>query len=638
MCGIAGSIGPASPAIAAAVRAISDCERHRGPDGDGFWQSDRATLAHRRLAIIDLSSDGDQPMSDPETGNVIAFNGEIYGFRVLRDELIAMGCRFRTQSDTEVILRAYAKWGRECLGRLRGMFALALWDARAQTVLLARDRVGIKPLYWTTVSDGGNPVILFASEVRALLATGMCERKIDPVGLSSFLWNGFTFGPSTFVRGINLLPPGASALVSTREPRIKPEPYWLIPSASAHPTSDTSTTAAALKEAVGQHLIADVPLGVFLSGGVDSSAIAALAVRCAPSKVRTFNVAFDEADLDESPYARRVAGQLGTDHHELRLSQSLFKDQLPAALESLDQPTFDAINTYFVSRIVREAGIKVALAGTGGDELFGGYKSFTELPRLQRAASACSVAPRSLIRAAAHAAARLKTGPAGDFPPQTRWGKLADALTAGGRMLDIYQTAYALFTRDFLDELSGHDANGWTRSGVPTPRASELESLINGSASLSAISALEVSCFLSERLLRDTDTTSMAVALEVRVPLLDHVLIESLAALDDRTRFSPVGRKQLLRDLALSDLDPAIFDRPKSGFVLPLEVWCRKGLTDEISETFADRGLCEAVGVDADAIGRLWKAFRAGAPGLYWSRIWALFVLLWWSRRYQVSR
>jgi asparagine synthase (glutamine-hydrolysing) len=233
-------------------------------------------------------------------------------------------------------------------------------------------------------------------------------------------------------------------------------------------------------------------------------------------------------------------------------------------------------------------------------------------------------------------ATRVRTGPPGAIPPQTRWGKLADALTTGGRMVDVYQTAYALFTRDFVNELRPSQ-NGQTRSGLPAARAAELESLIRGSPDLHAISTLEVCCFLAERLLRDTDCASMAVALEARVPLLDHEVIEALAALDDRTRFSPIGRKQLLRDLALSDLDSAIFERPKSGFVLPIEVWSRQGLKDQIAETFADHALCESVGVNADAVARLWQAHQSGAPGLYWSRIWAIFILLRWSRRHNVS-
>ncbi len=636
MCGIAGIIGPAAHSLAGVARGMSERQAHRGPDADGFWECEGAVFTHRRLAIIDLSKDGVQPMTDPETGNVIDYNGEIYNYRVLREELRRDGCEFRTQTDTEVILRAYARWGRDCLRRLRGMFAFALWDAKERTVLLARDRVGIKPLYWAAVTHHGQSAVLFASELRAILGTGLTSRTIDATGMASFLWNGFTIGPGTIVQGINLLPAGSSAVVRVDRPSVSPGTYWRIPATSSRPSADTAGVAAALGKAVEQHMIADVPLGVFLSGGVDSSAIAALACRSGAGRVQTFNVSFDESRFDESPYARRVAEQLGTEHHELRLTQDVFQSQLPAALDSLDQPTFDAINSYFVSRIVRESGTKVALAGTGGDELFGGYKSFAELPRLRRAARACSVLPASLVRAAAHAATRMRTGPSGGIPPQTRWGKLADALTTGGRMLDVYQTAYALFTRDFLHDLSSNGHAG-VRSGLSAARAAELEELIGSSTDLSAISALELSCFLSERLLRDTDCASMAVSIEVRVPLLDHELIEALSALDDRVRFSPIGRKQLLRDLALPGVDPALFERPKSGFVLPLDVWCRGMLSDQITETMSDRALCESVGLNADTVARLWSAYQAGAPGLYWSRVWAVFILLRWSRRHKVS-
>src|ERR1051326_8543439 len=221
MCGIAGIIGPAAPALADAARVMGDAIRHRGPDADGFWRSDTAVFAHRRLAIIDLSADGRQPMTDPETGHVIVFNGEIYNYRELRDDLIRAGDRFRTKSDTEVILRAYARWGRDCLRRLRGMFAIALWDAKTRDVLLARDRVGIKPLYWALVQRNGRPAVLFASELRAILATGLIDRRIDPTGLSSFLWNGFTIGPGSFIRGISQLPPATSAIVRGTQPEVR---------------------------------------------------------------------------------------------------------------------------------------------------------------------------------------------------------------------------------------------------------------------------------------------------------------------------------------------------------------------------------------------------------------------------------
>jgi asparagine synthase (glutamine-hydrolysing) len=637
MCGIAGAIGRLDPATIDLARRMNDCQRHRGPDGDGFWVSpaNAVAFAHLRLAIIDLSDDARQPMTDPHNGNVLIFNGEIYNYKVLRRELEGLGHRFRTQSDTEVILRSYAQWGRGGVSRLRGMFTLAVRDAKSGRVLLARDRMGIKPLYWVRVARNGGHVILFASELRTLLDTGLVPRRIDRTGLASYLWNGFVVGPGTFIEGISLLPAGTSAVVDPADPVIEPEPYWQIPFEEPG-RSDPDRVRATLSEAVAQHLLADVPVGVFLSGGVDSSAVAAAAVKAGSGRISTFNVSFDEAQFDEAPFARRVAEQLGTDHHELRLTQRIFADHLQDALGSLDQPTFDAINTYFVSRVVREAGLKVALAGTGGDELFGGYRSFAELPRLRRVSRACAAMPGSLVRGAARAAVRVKVGPSGEVPPQTRWGKLPDALSARGDLLDLYQVAYGLFTADFLRELS-LDGDSTTRSGLPLERATQLDELIEGQRDLPAISALELSCFLGERLLRDTDAASMAVSLEVRVPLIDHELIESLAGLGDRTRYDPVGSKRLLREVALDGLDPKIFDRPKSGFVLPIEVWSRSALRDEIGATIGDRALCESAGINPDTAGRLLRAFQSGAPGLYWSRLWAVFVLLWWVKRHRVS-
>jgi len=639
MCGIAGIIGTLSPGTLDALRRTIGSMSHRGPDGDGFLvcagaqQGTGAALAHRRLAIIDLSDDGRQPMTDPATGNSISFNGEIYNYQELRAELARLGHRFRTRTDTEVILKAYAQWGGACVERLRGMFAFTIWDVRLGVAFLARDRLGIKPFYWAVVNAGdGRPAILFASEVRAMLASGLVPRLIDQHGMASYLWNGFVIGPDSMVRNVRLLPAGTTAVVRPDSLHVDPKVYWRIPVTPGQET-DPSRVQESLRTAVKQHLVGDVPVGVFLSGGIDSSAMAAMAAAESPH-IQTYNVSFGEAGFDEAPYARRVAGALGTDHHEFRLTEEIFKAQLGDALDGIDQPTFDAINTYFVSRIVREAGAKVALAGTGGDELFGGYSSFAELPRLRRASRIGSMVPAGIVRSAA----RLKTGRPGAVGPQARWGKLSDAMSAGGRMLELYQVGYGLFTSEFLAELNAKGCSGGAmRHGMSAQRAGELTSMIANGTDLTAISALELSCFLGERLLRDTDAASMAVSLEVRVPLLDHEFIESVAMLDGRTRYAPVRSKRLLRELALGGLDPSTFDRPKSGFVLPLEVWCKAGLGDLVADTLLDADRCTSVGLEPAAVARLWAAFQAGAPGIYWSRVWALFIVLWWSRRHGMS-
>ena len=642
MCGISGAFGHLDAELRAAVRAAHRDLAHRGPDAEKSWESSAAdgpgvVFAHRRLAIIDLSPDGVQPMHDEKSGAVIVFNGEIYNYRELRAELASAGHAFRTRSDTEVLLRAYAQWGPDCVSHLRGMFAFVLWDPARRKVVIARDRLGIKPLYLARVRrPGGRNAIVFASEVRALLGTGLVDRRLDPTALASFLWHGFVVGADSAVRGVQRVEPGTLIEVDLDGLDERETRYWTLPRHQPVPDA-VERLRTELEDAVRLRLISDVPLGVFLSGGIDSSAITALAVRVAGEAVRTFNIRFDEARFDESGHARAVAEALGTDHTEVRLSESVFQAQLPDALESIDQPTFDAINTYFVSRAVREAGLTVALAGTGGDELFGGYGSFRDLPRMATASRLAGFAPRSLVRAAADAFARARLGPAGAVPPQTRWGKLADVLEQRGKLLELYQLAYGLFVPSFLAELAPGLTGAPVRMGLPLARADRLAALIAGQPPLHAVSLLELASFVGERLLPDTDMTSMAVALEARVPLLDHRVVEAAAGVPIERRFAPLGRKQLLRDLALGELDPALFDRPKRGFELPLEVWVRRDLRAQVDDTLRDRDACHAAGLDPAVVARLWDAFQAGAPGLYWSRIWALFVLLWWCRRHRVS-
>ena len=649
MCGIAGAIGRIEPDLIRAVAVASEHQRHRGPDDDGTWESgapgeDGAMFGFRRLAIIDLSPDGHQPMVDAATGNAIVFNGEIYNYRELRRELEGRGVEFVSHSDTEVILKAYACWGEGAIARLRGMFALAIWDQRERFVLLARDRVGIKPLFVTTIQRPQSPpTLLFASELRSLMATGLVDRRLHLPALDSYLWNGFVVGPDALVAGVELLPPGTMARMDPAAPRCEPRRYWQLP-AEAASGGDRDEPVARLRDelatAMRQHLVSDVPLGVFLSGGIDSSAVAAMAAEQAeggPGAVKTFNISFDEVEFDESQYAQAVASALGTEHTDVRLTQRHFLDHLDTALSAIDQPTFDGVNTYFVSRAVREAGITVALAGTGGDELFGGYKSFADVPRSARVARLCRMLPGPLARALGNRVARWKLGRFGELPPQTRWGKLGDVLCGRGDLLNAYQAFYAMFTEDVHRALQGGRRQAAVHHGIPAARAAELRELVAGASPNHAVSTFEVANFLGERLLRDTDWAGMAVSLEVRVPLIDHGVVEAVAAVASQRRFEPLGKKGLLREVALAKLDPAIFDRPKSGFVLPIEAWCRQRLKDEVAEVLADPGLCSAAGLDPDVVGKLWRSFVAGAPGMYWSRVWVIFVLLRWCREHRVA-
>jgi asparagine synthase (glutamine-hydrolysing) len=387
-------------------------------------------------------------------------------------------------------------------------------------------------------------------------------------------------------------------------------------------------------------LEADVPVGVFLSGGVDSSAVGALAARARPGRVHTFTVGFDVPGLDESAHAGRVAAALGTRHSTAVLSADTFCAQLDDAFAAVDQPTFDGLNTYFVSRAAREAGMTVALAGTGGDELFGGYPSFARIPALLDAGARLGRGRlgRSALGVAAwgaRAAHRLAWDGLGIAPPQSRWGKAADLARASGDPVGLYQVGYALFTRDTQAALAAEAvraAQAEQDHGLPPAVAADWRRRVRGCEPRQAVSTLELASFAGERLLRDTDAASMSVGLEVRVPLLDHVLAETAARVDPAARFSSGGRKQALRDAALAGLDPALFDRPKSGFVLPIDAWARRRLRAEMDDVFADDAQARRAGLRGDAVRTVWQSFAAGRPGLYWSRPWSLFVLMKWCR------
>jgi asparagine synthase (glutamine-hydrolysing) len=632
MCGIVAALGRVDAGIVEALRRMNASLAHRGPDDEGFWSGEGVALAQRRLAIIDLSPGGHQPMVDAETGAVLVYNGEVYNFAELRRELEARGDRFESQSDTEVVLKGWRAWGEACVERFRGMFTILLWDPGRRVLFVARDRLGIKPLYYARVGGpGGQGTLLFASELRGLLASGLLAPRLAPRAVAGYVWNGFVNGPEAIVEGARCLRPGHRAVVTPDALAVDEQPYWELPRGGEGET-DTRLLAERLAEAVRLRLVSDVPLGVFLSGGVDSSAVAALAVRGATSQVRTFNIGFEEEAYDETRYATAVAAALGTEHTTIPVTRGMFRESLDAALGSIDQPTFDQLNTYLVSRAVREAGLTVALSGLGGDELFGGYRSFRDLPAASRWARALSPVAGP-VGGAARALASRVAGP-GAVGSQVRWAKLADLLATDGRLVDAYQVSYALYTEDFYERLLEPGVARGSELGLAPERRRELAARIAGVPPLHAVSLLELSSFVSERLLRDSDAASMAVSLELRVPLLDHLVVEALARLDEAVRFQPLGRKGLLRELALERVDASIFERSKAGFVLPIELWVREALRDEVEGTLRDADLCRAAGLRPEAVVALWRGFQAGARGLYWSRVWALYVLLWWCRRY----
>ncbi len=643
MCGIGGIIGRLDDENRRALSRMNGAMLHRGPDGHGTWESTAdeggwgALLAHRRLSILDLSSAGAQPMVDPFTGDALVFNGEIYGYVELRERLRAEGESFGSSGDTAVLLRALARHGRAALPWLRGMFAFAFWDIDGRSLLLARDPLGIKPLYLARNPDpAGEWSIAFASEVRALLASGLLgQPRLQPHAVVSTVWNGFVVGPSTAVQGVELVEPGRMIELSGRGEVLCAGDFWAMPARDA-PGIDEEEVSRVLEDGIRLHLASDVPLAVFLSAGVDSSAVANLAQKAASEPIHTFTLAFEEQELNEGPFARRIAEAIGTQHHEVVLTEEGFVSQLEAALDSLDQPTFDGLNAYYMSRAIRDAGFRVALVGSGGDELFGGYPTFRDLPAFHRWARRAHWMPGALLEAAATLGTSPLRSSGAAIAPQNRWAKLPDMVRSRSDLKALYQLAYSLFLPAFQRELLAPSITDALVDGLPAAMHQRLGSEASERSPPSAIGVLEQRLFLGERLLRDNDAASMAASIEQRVPLVDHVLLEAVYRLSDSQRFHPLGRKAILRRIGLRGLDPALFERPKMGFVLPFDRWIRRGLRKSMDETMRDPQAVASAGLAPATVERLWRAFLDGAPGLYWSRIWAVYVLVRWCSRHGV--
>ena len=545
----------------------------RGPDGAGTWLStdERVGLTHRRLAIIELSGAGAQPMIDDDTGCAIAFNGEIYNFQELRRALEGRGHRFRGNSDTEVILRSYVESGPEFLPRLRGMFSFAIWDPRRRRAMLARDPFGIKPLYLTC--DGKS--VRFASQVKALIAgRGPIDTRIDPAAQVGFMMWGYVPAPFTTYRGIRSLPAGSYAFVDSQG-LSAPQQFWSLreemqrgearPSAGEAPP-DPDALGDALYDSVRHHLIADVPVGVFLSAGIDSTSIAALAARAqAPKRIRTLTLAFDEflgSSEDEAPFAERIATLIGTEHQTVKVCPSDFATEFERAIESMDQPTVDGINTYFVSKAAREAGLKVVLSGLGGDELLAGYRLFTGIPRHLALTRGTARFPAfgKVVRRSSALAWRLAGKP-----------KAAGFIEYGSDTASAYMLHRCLFMPWELDGVIDRETLNAGLASLDT--LARLRREIDGIRSPTLqIAALEVGNYMRDQLLRDSDWASMAHSLELRVPLVDVPLFRRVLEL----RASGIDcSKAAACGSASADALKLIAGRRKTGFGIPISSWMR---------------------------------------------------------------
>jgi asparagine synthase (glutamine-hydrolysing) len=621
MCGIAGIVDSEAGAVVdpAVIHAMCQTMIHRGPDDEGLYVRGGVGLGMRRLSIIDLAG-GRQPISN-EDGNVwIVFNGEIYNFPELRAELEARGHRFSTRTDTEVIVHLYEDWGARCVEKLRGMFAFAIYDQRRNSLLLARDRIGVKPLHYALAKGR----LIFASEIKAILAAAPEMKQIRRESLLEYFYLRYIPDPHTAFQGIEKLLPGHT--LEFAGGRMTLQPYWDFPAyGTSEPSSEEDCLAELeqrLAEAVRIRLIADVPLGALLSGGTDSSTVVALMARASSRPVKTFSITFGHEEFDEARYARRVAERFGTDHHELRVEPD-FSETLETLTRSLEEPFGDSslLPTYHVCRLARQQ-VTVALSGDGGDELFAGYERY-RLHQRRRGF-------------------RLLRGPLG------RWyrGRVYPALPAGfygrnwlfnvslgelDRYLDSISVLPALdrqrplFSEDFLAAAGASHPLALLRAYYDRAPAHD---------PLSRLLYLDSKTSLPGDMLAKVDRMSMATGLEVRVPILDHVLVETVTALPARWKARRGRGKYLLRKLAERVGVPAeVLNRPKQGFALPLVHWMRKELRRELAELLLERRTLERGYFRAPALSALLDEHFRGRRD-HAQKIWLLVIFELWHRNF----
>jgi len=629
MCGITGIITYSLTEQKAnqCLKLMNNAISHRGPDAEAVWNDKNVFLGHRRLSIIDVSSSANQPMISNDGKLVIVYNGELYNYKDLKFELQraqqgAMPYVFRTGSDTEVILAAFKRWGIDCIQRFNGMFAFAIYDIEKKETYIVRDRLGVKPLYYHQKNDS----LIFSSEIRSLLSSGLVDKQIDSSALTEYIQYQTVHAPLTIVKDVFMLMPGHYAKINGNSFDI--QCWWNVKDKANSDSKEKKeykvvcdTVSDLLAKSVERRLVADVPFGAFLSGGIDSSAIVGLMSKSSTEQVNTFSVTFDEQDFTEAPYSNLIAKRFNTKHHEIKLSVNDFLMDLPEALNAMDHPSGDGPNSYVVSKATKNAGITMALSGLGGDEIFGGYEVFNRAVAIKQKAWMNAV-PRM-----------FRTMGAGVMNKKTIAAeKKATFLTKPILNFDyFYPISRSLFNETQVQLLSGVNQLPFNPvyKAVRTLNTDERNHLI------SKCSQAEITTYMQNVLLRDADQMSMAVALEVRVPFLDYKLVEYVLALEDKHK-SLLTPKKLLTD-SLKDLLPdEVVHRKKMGFVLPWKHWLKNEL-----KTFCEQNLHELgkrSNVNEKYLMSLWNRFLNDDPMITWSRIWHLVVLGHWLNKMNFER
>jgi asparagine synthase (glutamine-hydrolysing) len=600
---------------------------HRGPDSEGIWNDENIVLGHRRLAIIDLSDAGWQPMFSSDERYVLVFNGEIYNYRELRQ--ILSEYPYKTNTDSEVILAAFQRWGVDCMNHFNGMFAFAIWDRQFGELLLVRDRLGIKPLYFYL----GQDYLLFSSEIRALLSTGLIPRKLSQVALVDYLRYQTVHAPDTIIEGISMLMPGCYISLQhdgkkSDKITVKTNTYWQI-SSPGRPLSPEGKSKKhirkdifnLLSQSVERRLVSDVPFGAFLSGGIDSSAIVGLMSQVMTRPVNTFSVTFDDKLYSEEVFSRQIAKRFNTSHQEIYLKASDMLAMLPEAISSMDHPTGDGLNTWVISKVTKNAGVDMALSGLGGDELFAGYDLFRRLWYLNKFRMLGNLPP-SVRKIPSRLLSLLS--------PSVAISKAQELLILGNWHLKL---TYPLMRSILSEKKITHILK------EPYGYENKVASIINkiqtrGIPFLSQVSIAEFEVYMTNILLRDTDQMSMKHALEVRVPFLDYALVEYVLQVKDNIKF-PHSPKQLLVESLNGLLPKEISQRKKMGFVFPWDTWMRNDLKIYCESNLFS--LAHFQMFDMNGIDALWSRFLSGDHLITWSRIWPLVVLGKWLNENKIE-
>jgi len=613
MCGIAGILNHSDVASAEQIKRMTDAMFHRGPDAEGFYVNGPLAFGHRRLSIIDLSDVANQPFLDPSGRYVIVFNGEIYNFAEIKTQL--PDYPFRTQGDTEVILAAYIQWNAGCLKYLRGMFTFAIWDQQERSLFIARDRLGVKPLYYYQDEQQ----FVFASEMRAVLTTANIERKVNRTAIAEYFRYqsiGFPFSP---VEGIFQMEAGTWMRI--QDGKTVTETYWdPVTNRYLFEFTDKKAVEAKVRElmlqSVKRRLVSDVPVGAFLSGGIDSSAVVGLMVEAGDASPKTFTISFDEKDFDESRYADLVAEKFKTDHTRIRMKPAVMLDELTNALDAMDVPTGDGINTYIVSKAIHDEGIRVALSGVGGDELFAGYPIFGNYISLQQ---------KRWIWKMPMIVRKQMGRFLGSGAKKDRMRQLL-ALPSPG-----IENSYPIFRQ----VISPSSLAAWTtlRGDDPNIFSKQLSKRKVDLAKLpyySQVTAAEYLGYTQQTLLKDTDQMSMAHSLEIREPFFDQDLVEFVLSVPDHFKV-PVYPKSLLVESLKPMLPDEIVFRKKQGFTFPWSAWMKKELKDfcegQINQ-MAKRDFIQEKNLKI-----IWQQFLNGDPNISWQQIWLFVVLNYWMEK-----